>query len=913
MLRLIFLVMTSFAVASGVRAAGLPIQEHKLENGMKLLVLERHDVPVVSCQIWYHVGSAYEHTGETGLAHFLEHMMFKGTDLLKKGDIDKITQRLGGANNATTNYDYTDYYFNFASDRWMRALEIEANRMKNCLFDAKEVESERQVVMEERQKNRDAPWGKLVEEVDFLTFQTHPYHNPVIGWLADLEAVPRQAFVDFYRAYYNPNNATLVVVGDVKFEEVKARVVELFGKIPSQALPVQVRRSEPDQECERRLVYRDKAAVSRGVISFRVPSRAAPESLVFDVLETILGSGKVSRLYQRLVEKEKLCQSVSVDNEERRDHNVFQVYMELLPGKDPARVEAIALEELARVTREPVTEVELKRALNQVQASFVFEQESAEGLGTKIGQWVIQSDYQKLNGYLDAVAAVKAPDVQEKAAKYFVDKNRTVGWSLEGAPGEPKKEDEGAGAEPGKPAPHYKPSARGRARGPAETAAGGAPDASSPAPASPAPGSSAAVASPAAGKLDVIRFTLANGLRVLALPRRGLPVLAAHAHVEGDERYEPEDKAGLAAFAGRMLEEGTAKRDHLQIAEAIESVGGTLSADENGVSGKVITKDTALLFDLIADCMAHPTFPPERVEQLRERILAEIAASDDEPQQVGAKALRELVYEGHPLHHPTEGYAKTVKAITVDDLKAHHARFFAPAGTLLSVVGDFEVEALKSQIEKAFGGWTGQPVQLPEVPKIERQKTAKERLITMDREQVNLYLGQLGIRRTNPDYYALQVMDCILGTSSGFTDRLSKTLRDEQGLAYTVSANIASSSGEEPGMFTAYIGCSPKNRDKAYAGMTRIISEMRTTPVTPEELKDAQDYLTGSFVFKLESADQVASLLINLERFNLGDDYVSKYPQLVRSVTVADVERVAKQYLDPAALTHVEVGPPTKK
>lgn len=888
MLRLIFLVMT---LVSGACAAGLPIQEHKLDNGMKLLVLERHDVPVVSCQVWYHVGSAHERPNETGLAHFLEHMMFKGTDVYKKGDIDKITQRLGGSNNATTFYDFTDYYFNFASDRWWRALEIEANRMKNCLFDAKEVESERQVVLEERQKNRDAPWGKLVEEVDALTFQTHPYHNPVIGWLADLEAVPRSAFVDFYKAYYTPNNAALVIVGDVKFDEVKAKVVELFGKIPAQTLPVQMRRSEPEQECERRLVYREKAAVSRGVISFRAPPRAAPESVVLDVLETILGSGKVSRLYQRLVEKEKLCTSVSVDNEQRRDHNLFQIYMELLPGKDPAKVEAVALEEIAKVTKEPVTDAELKRALNQVQSNFVFEQESAEGLASKIGQWVVQSDYQKLNGYLDAVAAVKAADVKEKAARYFTDKNRTVGWSLEGGEGAAPE-----GGEPEKPEPHYKPDSRGPARD-AKGDAGGAP---------------APAANPTAGKLDVQRFTLANGLKVLALPRKGLPVIAVRAWIEGDERYDPEDKAGLAAFAGRMLEEGTAKRDHLAIADAIESVGGSLSTDENGASGKALSKDTGLLLELIADCLSTPTFPAERVEQLRERILAEIAAEDDEPAQVGAKAIRELVYEGYPLHRPSEGYAKTVKVITVDDLKAHHKKVFSPAATTLSVVGDFDVATLKGQIEKAFGGWKGEPVTLPALPKIERQKAGRERFITMDREQVNLYLGHLGTTRTNPDHHALQVMDSILGTSPGFTDRLSKTLRDEQGLAYTVNANIASSSSTEPGMFLAYIGCSPKNRDKALAGMKKIIEELRTGGVTPEELKDAQDYLTGSFVFRFETAEQVANLLISLERYQLGDDYVAKYPELVRKVTREDVERVAKQYLDPAALTHVEVGPAKK-
>jgi zinc protease len=407
----------------------------------------------------------------------------------------------------------------------------------------------------------------------------------------------------------------------------------------------------------------------------------------------------------------------------------------------------------------------------------------------------------------------------------------------------------------------------------------------------------------------VHRFTLANGLRVLALPHRMLPVVAVRAFVEADERFDPETHAGLAHFAGRMLEEGAGARSGLQIAEAIESVGGNLDADEEGVSGRALAKDLPLLLELISDCLARPTFPADRAEQLRERILAEIAGEEDEPQRVGAKALREMVYEGHPYHHPANGTAKTVKAIGVADLRAHHERFYAPGNTLLAVVGDFDIATLGPAIEKGFGAWPARPVELPALPKLERATAAREKTIPMDREQVNLYLGHLGVRRDNPDYYALQVMDSILGTSPGFTDRLSRILRDEQGLAYTVRANIASSAGKEPGLFVATIGCSPKNRDKALEGMTRIIGEMRTAPVSAQELKDAQDYLTGSFVFNLETAEQLAGQIIAIERHQLGDDYVARYPSLIRAVTVADVERAARTYIEPSALARAEVGP----
>jgi zinc protease len=277
---------------------------------------------------------------------------------------------------------------------------------------------------------------------------------------------------------------------------------------------------------------------------------------------------------------------------------------------------------------------------------------------------------------------------------------------------------------------------------------------------------------------------------------------------------------------------------------------------------------------------------------------------------VASDAFNEIIYKGHPAHRPKIGYETTLRALTREDMFNFYREYFIPENTLIAVVGDINKEEIKSKIERAFAGWQGNAqFKLPAVPEITRQQTPYQRFIYKDKEQINVYIGHLGIKRDNPDYYALIVMDTILGSSPGFTSRIPRILRDEQGLAYTTFSNIAGSSGLDPGRFTAYIGTSPENMEKATSGIIAEIRRITTESVTESEIKDAIDYLTGSFVFNFETNAQIAGFLIEAEVFQLGFDFLTRYPQLIRGVTVADVNRVAKQYLDPDNLTIVITGP----
>jgi len=413
--------------------------------------------------------------------------------------------------------------------------------------------------------------------------------------------------------------------------------------------------------------------------------------------------------------------------------------------------------------------------------------------------------------------------------------------------------------------------------------------------------------------LAVHSHTLKNGLTILLVENPSLPTVSITASVLAGARYDPESKAGLAIMVSRLLDEGTKNRTSFEIADAIESVGGAIDTDGSferiiAMAG-VLNKDVDLGLELLSDLLIRPIFPQEYVDKEKERTLAEIVSAQDRPQVVAGWAFNELVYQNHPLHRPSHGYPSTVERLTREDLLDFHRRYFVPNNIILSVVGDFQVPELLPKIEKAFGDWEAKAVTSPIYPEPTRQNTKRVKFITMPAQQLNIYLGHLGVSRTNTDYYALQVLDTILGGGAGFTARIPQRLRDELGLAYTTFASITMTAGLDPGRFVAFIGTSPENMKLAIDELLNEIRRIIEEPVTAQELQDAKDYLTGSFVFAFESSPQIARFLVHAQVYGLGFDYIEKYPEYVRAVTVNDVSRVARKYLDSENYTLVVVGP----
>lgn len=396
-----------------------------------------HDKPVVATIIWYRVGSRNEELGQTGKSHFLEHMLFKGTDRYKKGEIDLVTHLNGGSNNAFTWLDFTAYYFTFASDRWEAALEMEASRMRNTTFAEVEFASEKQVVEEELRIGLDGPWEALENEVWATAFRQHPYHWPTVGWLEDLEAASGADMKAYYDKWYHPRHATLVIAGDFETDDVLQKIELLFGPLDAGPLILPLNILEPPQRGEKRLVVKKQTPVERLLIAYHAPQVAHPDSYALKVVESILSTGKSSRLYQRLVERDQSVTNADAGYHDHIDPSLFYFQAELKPGFPLSDVERATFEEIDRLKRGDISQAELDKAKRQIEASLVLGSEEPLQQAMLLGQYEtiafgeqVPEDsrgYQYLDTLLERVCAVTTEDIATVAGRYFTEDNRTVG------------------------------------------------------------------------------------------------------------------------------------------------------------------------------------------------------------------------------------------------------------------------------------------------------------------------------------------------------------------------------------------------------------------------------------------------------------------------------------------------------
>lgn len=412
-----------------------------------------------------------------------------------------------------------------------------------------------------------------------------------------------------------------------------------------------------------------------------------------------------------------------------------------------------------------------------------------------------------------------------------------------------------------------------------------------------------------AADIAPVRVTTANGMTVLVLEQHFLPIVEIHALIRAGSAQDPPEKAGLANLVASLLDEGTTTRTSKQLAEQIDFVGGSLEAkageDFTTASVRVLKKDVELGFTLLADILMHPAFPRQEFERVRSQILGEIVSDNDDPGHVAMKAFNQLVFHNHPYRWPVNGTENTLGKITLADVQGFYAREYLPNQTILTVVGDVTVEQATALVQTHFGPWRKGtvPVRAVRPPPAIEKKTVQ--LIEKDLTQSTIVLGHSGISRTNPDYYAVTVMNHILG-AGGFSSRLMDSIRDKQGLAYGIMSHYDARA--MPGSFWVSLQTRTETTNQAISGVLAEIKAIREAPVTDQELAEAKSFLMGSFPLRLDSTAKLAQVLAQVEFFGLGFEYFSQYPRWIERVTKEDVQRVAKQYLDPQHYALVVVG-----
>ncbi len=428
------------AASSGPARAGGPagsasllkipwnVTEHRLSNGMRALLLPDRRAPVIVFEVWYGAGSREELPGKTGLAHMVEHMMFRGTKKYGPKEFSNLVKRNGGRHNAFTSFDYTAYYEEIASDRIELVIKLEADRMVNLVLTKEQFEPERKVILEERRmRTDDRPTGVLFEQLRAAAFHAHTYGNPIIGWETDIRSYTLEDMRAFYKRYYRPSNAIAVIVGDFEIEEAIRLLDKHFGAIPAAPFAGRPDIREPSQQAERRIIVRRQAQLPYVAMAFHTPNFKDEDAPALSMLETILGGGETSRLYQRLVRKDALSLGAGADYTYISvDPALFYLYSQVAPGKKTEDVERVIQEEVDLIVRKGVSQEELTRALRSLEAQTVFSMDSHYFRASLLGRSTIASNWRLLEDFLPALARVKSEDIVRVAKKYFVPKNRTT-------------------------------------------------------------------------------------------------------------------------------------------------------------------------------------------------------------------------------------------------------------------------------------------------------------------------------------------------------------------------------------------------------------------------------------------------------------------------------------------------------
>jgi zinc protease len=423
---LVFCLLFAFAVQAGVTDR---IYETSLTNGLKVILLENRKAPIITFQVWYRVGSRDESWGKTGLSHLLEHMMFKGTKTRGPEQFSRIIQQNGGDDNAFTSSDYTGYFTNISADRVDVPLKLEADRMANLLLREEDFATEKMVVIEERRlRTEDNPQAYLAEQLEAAAFQVQPYHWPIIGWMADLDRLTLADLKEHYATFYTPANAFLVVVGDFETRDMLRRIEEAFGSVAAGKAPGKKRFTEASRTGERRITVRREAMQPSIVTAYNVPNLEHPDSYVLEVIEGLLSSGKSSRLHRRLVREQRLALSADAENSFLSvDPRLFYLSAEPLPGTAVEEIEKAFAEEIEKLKTNPADALELEKIVNQMEAQFVYGQDSVFFQAMVIARYEIASTWRKIDEYIPSIRTVSPEDIMRVAQKYFTPDNRTTG------------------------------------------------------------------------------------------------------------------------------------------------------------------------------------------------------------------------------------------------------------------------------------------------------------------------------------------------------------------------------------------------------------------------------------------------------------------------------------------------------
>jgi zinc protease len=874
-------------------AVKIEFKKYTLDNGLEVILSEDHRLPVVAINLWYHVGPANEKPGRTGFAHLFEHMMFQGSKHVGNQPI-KVLETAGATQiNGTTGFDRTNYFETLPADRLEFGLWFESDRMAFLLdtLTARNLANQRDVVRNERRQGENSPYKLVQEELFRQLFPAgHPYHASIIGSHADIESVRLEDVREFCQQYYVPNNATLVLVGDFNSNEAVRLIAKYFDPIPAGKLV-------PKLDIQTRPILSAQRAVVTDTVELPQVYKAWLTAPMFhsgdaeaDVLAHILGGGRSSRLYQKLVYEKQIAQDVSAHQQSLMLASVFMMVATAKPGVAIEDLEKALEDELTALQASGPTPEELERAKNTIQSQFVFALEQPGGMSGVADRLNTYNHYLGSPDYvaqdLARYEAVTPAEIQPIARQLTADTSVTV----VGIPGPKVLNDVPKRTEIEFDAV--------QSRATTDTAWR-----------SLTPESQVAV-SP---ELPEARsFTLTNGLKVLWLEQHHVPAIAASLVTRAGSAANPTDLPGLASFTADTLMRGTTRRSQRQLSDEMERLGAQFAVNSNSDSSRVrlqvLKRSVDAAFEILSDLVQNPAFRSDEIERLRKERLVYISQLKDNPGQVAEKEfIAELYGTTHPYGYLEIGTAEANKEISREDLSAFHSSSYTPENAALVVVGDITEAELLSLAEKHLGNQSGSS---PEAQMPSENSGGTRRVLIVDRPgspQTQLVIGQIGVARSDPDYAALELMNTLLGGM--FSSRINTNLREVHG--YTYGARSQFSYRRSPGPFLISAAVRTDATAPAVAEVFSEIDRLRETLAMPEELNIAKEYLTRSLISRFQTVGSSANSIADLFVYGLSPAEYRMTVEKVGAVSVGDIRRLAER-LRPESMVVVAVGDASK-
>ncbi len=885
------------------------VNEYTLSNGLQVITYEMNSAPVIYSQLTYNVGSKYEPYGQTGISHVVEHMMFKGTKRFDKGSIAELISVNGGVFNAFTSTDRTVYYELMPKNKIELAFDIESERMHKCIFDPEEFESEMSVIMEERKmRTENSAGGRRREEVNTLLYKSHPYRNPIVGWMEDLEQMTRDQAYTYYKKYYTPNNATLVLVGDFESASILETVKKYFNKVPRGPELPEINFPRVAQDGKKILEFSHPDILEEQVnLYFSAPTRFHEDGLALTMAGTILGGrSATSRLHKKLVRELKLCKSTGSGLSFRKDPATFNVSARLMPDKSMEEVEAILWQEIDSLANHPVLDYDLQKIKNRMIFDELTGDQKASSVGSKVATYENYTDWRVINEWSARVEAVSADDIMRVIKTYLKPESMVVVYSR------PEESDSAATvAIKDETVDEYTPPEEaelGEIQIPVEETV------------------KSGLLAKLFGKQDVREqyrpnlndiippnpigpridsLVLDNGVPVYFVEDHNFPTFYILGAINTGLLAETEDKPGLRQLTNAVRPRGTANRNYDEIIEEKSFTPYQLKVSQSwewiSLQGYSLMKDSDKMLSLLTEVLSAPSFPEDQIEEVRPRMITNAENVKKTETMKAFYGMFEQVFEGHHYSLPYAGDPEVIKNLKREDLVKFHDKYFSPENLKLVVVGDCDRQTLADKLNASVGSWV-KPSQdtwesFEEMQAIEGRHfhiygNPEYKQVRLD-IAFNPVVG--GIIRDNPDLEALRLLEYIL-CGSTLTSRMGVKLRDEQGLCYGINSELWVR--DHGGYWKIKTDVDKDNLKRMLKGMLDEIKLVQEEGITEKELLEAKTRKIGLLPMYITTPDDIGVTVYNALRQRKPLDHFDNRKERILAVTAEDVQRVANKYLD---------------